>query len=450
MDVRFKRKNVPKKIGSGGIPVLHRVDRRAPARPKEDANHTASPLWNNNVKLIIGFTIIAIVAGLLIRFRTLVGPLLVAFILAFLFQPIAKLMQKKLKMSWRLAVTLIYLFVLLILLATITAGSFALVDQITRLVNFVSAQIQNIPDWFAEITSKSLKIGPFQLDLSQYQIEDVGNQVLEWVNPIVSQIGNFLKAVATGAANTIGWTFFALLVSYFVLAETDGAKNQLIKIKLPGYADDVRKIGRELGNIWNSFLRGQIIIVLITIVVYDILLGGLGVNFFFGLAFLAGIARFVPYVGPAIAWAAYGLVAYFQGTTIFGLTPFFYVLLVVGLAWLTDVILDNFVVPRLMSDALSVHPAAVMVAALVSAQLFGVIGVVMAAPVLATFKLILDYAMYKLFDQDPWQMIKPSKRKKNMPLVLKKIGSFGEKLINNIKRSLSRKAISRADKIISK
>ena len=421
-----------KKKGAGGIPGLYKARYRK-VNGSVQPDHSASPLWGNNVKLIIGFTIMAIAAGLLIRFRTLIGPLLIAFILAFLLQPVAKFLQKKLKMSWRLAVTLIYLLLVILLLGSLTAGGVALVDQVTRLVNFLETQVQNLPEWFAKITAAPLKIGPFVWDLTQYQIEDVGNQILQWVDPIISQIGNFLKAVATGAANTIGWTFFALLVSYFVLAETDGARNQLIKVKLPGYAEDVRKIGRELGNIWNSFLRGQIIIVLITIVVYDILLGGLGVNFFFGLAFLAGIARFVPYVGPAIAWAAYGLVAYFQGHTIFGLSPFFYVVLVVGLAWLTDVILDNFVVPRLMSDALSVHPAAVMVAALVSAQLLGVIGVVLAAPVLATFKLILDYAMYKLFDQDPWLVIKPSKRKKNLNPVLKKIGDLAKRASQHLK-----------------
>jgi putative heme transporter len=128
----------------------------------------------------------------------------------------------------------------------------------------------------------------------------------------------------------------------------------------------------------------------------------LGVHYFFGLALLAGLARFIPYVGPFVAWTSYGLVAFFQGSTIFGLSPVAYVALVVGCAWLTDVVMDNFVVPRLMSNALRVHPAAVMVSALVAFNLLGVIGMVLAAPVLATVKLFLEYLLAKMFDQDPW------------------------------------------------
>ena len=128
-------------------------------------------------------------------------------------------------------------------------------------------------------------------------------------------------------------------------------------------------------------------------------------KFYFGLALLAGLARFIPYVGPAIAWITYGLVTFLQGTTVFGLAPLAYSGLVVGLAWLTVVVLDNYVTPSIMSNALRVHPAATMVAALMAFNLLGVIGMILAAPVLATFKLLLDYLFAKLFDRDPWESI---------------------------------------------
>jgi len=147
------------------------------------------------------------------------------------------------------------------------------------------------------------------------------------------------------------------------------------------------------------------IIMLITVAVYSVLLGGLGVRYFYGLALLAGLARFVPYVGPAVAWTAYGLVAFFQGWTLFGISPIAYALVVVGVAWVTDVIMDNMVVPRLLADTLRVHPAAVMVAALVAARLLGIVGVVLAAPVVATGKLVVEYTLRKLADRDPWEGI---------------------------------------------
>jgi len=104
-----------------------------------------------------------------------------------------------------------------------------------------------------------------------------------------------------------------------------------------------------------------------------------------------------------VTWITYGLVAFFQETTILGLQPFPYVVLVIGIAMLIDLLMDNFVVPRMMGDSLKIHPAAVMVAAIVFAQLFGLIGVLLAAPVMATVKLVTYYVFRKLFDLDPWE-----------------------------------------------
>jgi predicted PurR-regulated permease PerM len=149
------------------------------------------------------------------------------------------------------------------------------------------------------------------------------------------------------------------------------------------------------------------------IIVYSILFGAVGLRYFFGLAIIAGLTRFLPYIGPLIAWTTYGLVAYFQGTTIFGLSPISYALFVVVLAWLTDVIIDNFVSTRVMADALAVHPAAILVAALIGANLLGVAGMILAAPVLATIQLLFRYVLRKLFDKDPWEGIDFERQKRS-------------------------------------
>jgi predicted PurR-regulated permease PerM len=158
----------------------------------------------------------------------------------------------------------------------------------------------------------------------------------------------------------------------------------------------------ELGRIWNAFLRGQFLIIIITILVYSAVLTVLGVRYALGLALLAGFARFIPYVGPAIAWTTFGLVSYFQVTHPFGINPLLYTIIVVGTSLLMDALLDNLVATRILARALKIHPAAVLVAALILANLIGLVGVVLASPVVATLKLFLRYTVRKLFDQDPW------------------------------------------------
>jgi predicted PurR-regulated permease PerM len=135
---------------------------------------------------------------------------------------------------------------------------------------------------------------------------------------------------------------------------------------------------------------------------YTILLSILGVRFAFALAILAGLARFVPYVGPLITYIVMGLVTLFQGGNYFNLVPIYYTVLVIGLSMLMDQIYDNLVSPRIMGKSLGVHPAAVLVVAIIAFNLIGIIGLVLAAPALATVNLIGRYTARKMFDRDPW------------------------------------------------
>ncbi|MHC1784005.1 MAG: AI-2E family transporter [Anaerolineaceae bacterium] len=361
-----------------------------------------SPKWNNNTKLLVGLTFVAVAAYMLIQFHTLLGPLLVSFILSYLFYPISKWLVKVLHASWSLVVTLLYLLLLITILGLMTWGGLAIVEQIQSLIIFLENQIENLPTILNQIATTSITIGPFQYDLSHLDLSSASNQILSTVQPVLSQIGSLVGTIATSAFSTIGWLLFILVISYFVLRETGGEAGKIINMDIPGYTEDMRRLSHELGRIWDTFLRGQLLIVALVIIVYTILLGGLQVRYFFGLAVLAGLARFVPYVGPFVAWSTYGLVCYFQGTTIFGMSAIGYALLIVGIAFLTDSLIDNLISTPLLAGVLNIHPAAVMVAALVAVNLLGMTGVVLAAPVLATLSLAVKYAGRKLFDLDPW------------------------------------------------
>jgi predicted PurR-regulated permease PerM len=173
-------------------------------------------------------------------------------------------------------------------------------------------------------------------------------------------------------------------------------------VEIPGYAEDLRRIGSELGRIWNAFLRGQVIIFTLTVITYSIILPILGVRFAIGLAFLAGAANFLPYIGPAINWIALGLVTFFQVYKPFGMTPLLYTGLVILIALLVDQVYNNLIIPRIMAKALKVHPAAVLISAIIAANLIGLIGLLVAAPLLATMILVGKYTLRKMLDRDPW------------------------------------------------
>jgi predicted PurR-regulated permease PerM len=270
------------------------------------------------------------------------------------------------------------------------------------LINFLQGAVNDLPSFITRLTSQPQVIGPFTLDWNRLDVSTIINQLLGIVQPILSQAGSLVGTIASSAANIIGWTLFALVLSYFIVAETRGAPERLFNLHIPGYREDFKRLGQELGIIWNAFLRGQLILFTLTATIYTITLGILGVRYYFGLALLAGLARFLPYIGPLISWSTDAIVAFSQGYTLFGLQQETYTLIVLGTVWVTDAVIDNFISPRIFSNALKIHPAAVMVCALLAFNMMGITGIILAAPALATLKLIFDYTLRKLLDLDPW------------------------------------------------
>lgn len=366
------------------------------------SQNPTSPSWGTNTKLVIALTIVVIIGALLVKFQFIISPLLIALLLAYLFHPVASFLQRKLRFSWNASVAVIYIIIIILLLGLITLGGVGLVQQAQSLVTIIQDAITTLPQLIASISGKIYQLGPFKVNFSALDLQALSSQILGVVQPLLSRTGTLVGTLAGGAANFLGWTFFVILVSYFVLAESGGLRGQIVPLEVPGYTHDFERLSRELGRTWNAFLRGQMIIFFLAVSVYSIVLSVLGVHYALSLAFLAGLARFVPYIGPAINWTALVLVSYFQVFKLFSLSPFYYTLLVLIIALVIDQIFDNIVSPRILSDALKVHPAAVLVAAIVAANLFGLLGVVVAAPILATATLLWKYTMRKMLDLDPW------------------------------------------------
>jgi predicted PurR-regulated permease PerM len=373
--------------------------------PDQVTKPPESPRWNNTAKLVAGLSILAVIGWLVLRFFDVVGVLVVAVLLAYLLHPMADRLRTWTRMSWRAAATLVFLLTLMTVIGLVTAGGFAIVEQAQGLVGFLTGTLGDLPSLMSRLPTFDFAGYHFP-PASLTDLSVVGQQLLNMLQPVLTRTTSLLTAIASGAASTVGWFFFAMVVAYFMLAESGGIRGQMITLSIPGYGEDMARFGRYLSGIWNAFLRGQLTIIFITVIVYVVLLSVLGVRYVIGLALLAGLARFVPYVGAFVAWTTFGLVAFFQGFIPFGMQPLGYALLVVGLAWTTDTIMDNFVSARLMGNALKVHPAVVMVSAIIAANLIGLIGVMLAAPVVATIKLLSQYIFNKLLDRDPWEGVR--------------------------------------------
>jgi predicted PurR-regulated permease PerM len=367
-----------------------------------EPHFTTSPRWSSTTKLLVGLIVVGIVAFLFFRFTSLITPLLIVFILAYLLHPVATLLARGLNVSWKASVNILYFVILILLIGLLTLGGVGLIAQVQSLIQLVQAIVADLPKYIQNLSGQVIRIGPFPLDLRTVDLNEISRQLLSFIQPLLGRTGTIVGTLASGAAEFFGWTFFVLIVSYFVMIESTGLQSDLFKVEVPGYNEDLRRLGSQLSRIWNAFLRGQIFIVGMSTLIYIFVLSFLGVRYAIGIALMAGLAKFLPYIGPAITWIVMALVTYFQPDKPFGMQPLAYMGLVVITTTVIDWIIDNLVAPRIMARSLRVHPAAVLVTALIAANLIGILGVVIAAPFLATISLLGRYTMRKMLDLDPW------------------------------------------------
>jgi predicted PurR-regulated permease PerM len=401
-------------------------------------NNVGSPKWNWTTKLIFGLALTAIAFWLLIQFQNVLGPIITAFVLAYLIHPIPEFLQKRLKLPWRLAVAVVFIVLVLAILGLLTWGGFALADQIQNLIRFINNNIDELPTLIESLTTRTYQIGPFSFSPTGEFWDQIINEIVGAIQPLLGRLGSFVGSFAAGAASTISWTAIILLISYFLLAESEGLSHAILNINIEGYSHDLEHINEEVSRIWRAFMRGQILVVFISLVLYTATLGILGVQFFFGLALIASIGQLIPYVGAWITWISFGLVALFQNQIPFDLPSGIYMIIVLAVSMVINNIIDNIIRTKVMADSLKVHPAVVLVGALIGVNLLGFIGIVIAAPIMATLSLLLNYVIKKLSDQDPWKHLdelhRPVKRAKWVTFLEKVARSFFEWIKKTWKR----------------
>jgi hypothetical protein len=120
------------------------------------------------------------------------------------------------------------------------------------------------------------------------------------------------------------------------------------------------------------------------------------------LGIMAGVLEIIPNIGPTIAAIPAVLIAYFQGSTYLPLSNGWFALLVIGLYVVIQQVENNILVPRIIGRSLNLHPLVVIVGAIAGARLAGILGMFLAAPMLASLRILGNYVYCKLLDLEPF------------------------------------------------
>ncbi len=358
--------------------------------------------WSLPVKFLVALAGLGLLGGLLIQFNTLIGPVLACFILAYLLSPLVSWLTRRVG-SWSAAVNVTFLLVLLILAGLFVVAGLAIQGQITGLVKLATGLSADLPEMVQGLINQPIAIGGFVFSLSDSSLAPLTDQALSYAQAAVGQAGSLASSVASGTLTSVGWIFFVMLVAYYLLHDFPKLVPTLERGVPAGQAADVRRLSADLGPIWNAYLRGQVTLSVAIAVMIGVGTTAVGVHYGPVLGILSFFAEFIPFVGPGAVALIGVLVAYFQDGNYLGLSPMAFAGLVLIIFVVMQQIQGNILYPRIMGRSLNLHPALLLVGAILMGQWLGFVGVMLAAPLLASAMLLGGYVYARMIDVDPFE-----------------------------------------------
>jgi predicted PurR-regulated permease PerM len=377
-----------------------------------------SPPWSDRTKrtvvLITGGLLFLLVLQLLQAWTIII----LAVILAYLLNPIVNLIEQELlrpvipfkavRRSLAVVLTLILVVVVLVLIVIVIVPPLAAQSQdfITELPDIVSSYEQEVQ----QTLSRPIKLGnqtiiPWDeiVNATGGDESAVNFDVVTAVQQTAATLSSPVLDLATVAVSVV-FNFLFMVVTMFYMMK-DGAYfvERLEQITPVEYQGDVQRLIYELGRIWNAYLRGQLLLGFIIGLETTVAATLLGLPQPLVLGLLAGLFEFIPNIGPFLSSLPAILFALISpSATIPGLDGLLFALVV----FLTYVVIQQteqfFLVPRVMGHSLDLHPLAILIGVLSGTAIAGLLGIILAAPVLATLRLLLTYIWGKLTDIDPF------------------------------------------------
>jgi putative permease len=320
------------------------------------------------------FAILFVIFFTIYFFGHLIAPLLVAIVLAYLLErPVAQLS------SFRIPRTIAVMLVILVFSSITLIAMFGLVPTIWQQVGNL---LNDIPSMYSELQVQIADLPEKYPELANLQIVEsimtnAKNQIISMGERVVKGSLASLVSIATLAIYLI----LVPLLMFFLLKD----KQQMLKTVsnvMPKNRKLADKVLVEMNQQISNYINGKILEILIVGGVSYITFAILDLRYAVLLAVAVGFSVLIPYIGAAVVTVPVAIVGLFQ----WGLTPdFYWLLLAYGIIQALD---GNILVPVLFSEAVNLHPVAIIVAVLVFGGLWGFWGVFFAIPLATLVKAV--------------------------------------------------------------
>ncbi len=372
-----------------------------------DPSTPTRPRWSPSTRALVTGGLLALGAYLVSRFSEVIPPLILASVLAYVLSPAVTWLQWRLRLPRGLATLLVYLIVLSglgLLLALLVPP---LVDQFVRLnrdLQAVGRRLEAFFDGLARVTGLPLE--------GAQVVGQAGEALRAALEPFVGQS----LAVAVDVLASVVWVVFIFVISFYLVKDHDRLWSWLDSLLPHPYRADFRYLRGELNAIWRAFFRGQLVLALVVTAVFTVAGLAIGLPFSFAMAVFAGLMEFIPSLGHGIWLTVAVILTLIQGSTWLPLPNWAMAGLVVGLHVVFQQVDINYLIPRIIGRRMHLHPLVVILGILTGAALAGVLGILLAAPTIASLRVLGRYLLTNLLALDPEATPDPEVEREYEPL----------------------------------
>ncbi len=310
---------------------------------------------------------------------SVISPLFIGIGLAWLFDPFVSYLNKK-GVSRILGAIFVYIiflsFIYLLLRLMIPSITNQLNDLAKNVPNFINYLKENIDKFFENLNN-----------LGNYNFTDIKISIYDSINnlsrsltiDLPKTIMNAVSSIISGSVNLL----IGLLIGLYMLFDFDNVKKHLYSLIPKKYQDDTRTLLTRLNNNLKSYVHGTLLIMFILFVFQSIALAiaGLEAPMVFGL--FCAVTNVIPYIGPYIG----GIPAVIVGLSISPTTGIFVLIAIV----LAQTLESYFLQPIVMGKTMKLHPVTIMLGLLLFGHFFGILGMILATPVISILKTIFQF-----------------------------------------------------------
>ncbi|KPJ49386.1 hypothetical protein AMJ40_05670, partial [candidate division TA06 bacterium DG_26] len=332
--------------------------------------------WAKTLSVV---TIVIFLVWFIARTKVVLAPFILGAIVGYLFNPIVDKLER---MGVRRTLGIVTIAVPIVLLIVLVFIVFIpkLVAQLQELFaaipTFYSTLEQHVTTILERLRERGIIIEEREL------LDEAIRRSLPLVRNVLSGAINVMKGL--GAVITF-FTYLIVIpiVSFYWMRDSSRIYARLHSLIPRRYRALAIEFRHETALVFERYVRGQIVLSAIVGTLTAVLLWAFRIDYFILLGILAGVFNIVPRIGFILSIIPALLVAAFtHSVPLLGMTWVIVVFIVV-------VVAETIISPRILGSSMRLHPVTVLLAILVGAIFFGVIGLVLAVPVVAIAKLFL-------------------------------------------------------------